>query len=350
MGKYWIRNRGRTEGPFDEEKIQGLMRRGRFNRHYQVSEDKKSWYPASDFPELLATGRPGRGGASGGDSGPSSPFDDDLDADAPPVRRKPAKSTPVRKSRSPFEDDDDELDDEPRSRAARDDDDDWDDDEDEDWEDDDAEGLIPRLAASIEAQWKPIVVLLLMAIGGLGWYLFGRENWEQDRADLEVLMEVHSSVQMAHAQGKSTNDWERLSEDTETELADMVSRLNDTASARDHVKQELLFIARDDIPRMFKELPQGKLEASDRIVSRFNLLDGMISSKSRQNSETIILTPPPAAVAPPGSAASPEAEAATGDEASESPGNNGEQNSTQQNSASSPEAATNEPSTTIPEN
>ena len=119
MERYWIRNRGRVQGPFTIDRIQGLLRRGRFNRHFHVSEDKKEWLPATEFPELFEGVVSQRGG--GGDDeevfqGGGSPFDDDFDAPPANIDRGGRNQ----RSQSPFDDDDD---------------DDWDED-DEEWEDD----------------------------------------------------------------------------------------------------------------------------------------------------------------------------------------------------------------------
>ena len=68
----------------------------------------------------------------------------------------------------------------------------------------------------------------------------------------------------------------------------MVERLNGTASAMDHVKQELLFIARDDIPKMFRELPQGVNAASQRVQKRLSIVDGLIRNQQRQSAESVL--------------------------------------------------------------
>ncbi len=53
-GRYYIRVRGRRQGPLTVEQLHSLARRGRFGRHYEVSTDGKSWKSAADFPELFA--------------------------------------------------------------------------------------------------------------------------------------------------------------------------------------------------------------------------------------------------------------------------------------------------------
>lgn len=52
--QFYIRIRGRVQGPFDSEKLRGLARRGQFSRLYEVSRDGQTWQPAKDFPELFA--------------------------------------------------------------------------------------------------------------------------------------------------------------------------------------------------------------------------------------------------------------------------------------------------------
>jgi len=51
--QYFMRNRGRVLGPFDVEKLRGLVRRGQLSRMHEVSLDGVSWVRASDFPELF---------------------------------------------------------------------------------------------------------------------------------------------------------------------------------------------------------------------------------------------------------------------------------------------------------
>jgi hypothetical protein len=51
---YYIRVRGRVQGPFDDDKLRELIRRGQFSRMHEVSTDGQSWSSAKDFPELFA--------------------------------------------------------------------------------------------------------------------------------------------------------------------------------------------------------------------------------------------------------------------------------------------------------
>ncbi|MEZ6125567.1 MAG: DUF4339 domain-containing protein [Planctomycetaceae bacterium] len=302
MGRYWIRNRGRVQGPFNEERIQGLLRRGRFNRHYHVSEDGKNWYPAGDFPELFE----GAGGPIPADNddtpfrGGGSPFDDD---DEPP-RPRSRKSEPARsgRRRPQDEDPDDDFNDD-EDDDADDDDDGWD--EDDDWGDSDS-GAVGRLLSWVEANVKPLAAVLLVVLAVLGWLTFFRESFAQDLADLNVLIEVKGRISKAHSIGMNVDDWMKMSDSTLAELEPMVTRLNKTASVRDHIKQELLWSARDEIPKMLDQLPKGNTDAEERIGLRFNRINDMITQKIRQHDGSILTLPPRAAT----SAESPESQPA----------------------------------------
>ena len=50
---FFIRLRGRVEGPFTAEKLRELATRGRFARHYEVSPDGLNWSLASGYPGLF---------------------------------------------------------------------------------------------------------------------------------------------------------------------------------------------------------------------------------------------------------------------------------------------------------
>lgn len=280
MGQYWIRSRGRVQGPFTQDRIQGLLRRGRFSRHFHVSENKKSWFPAGDFPELFAgVGRQEADDDETPFNGGASPFDDD---DMPPVRvGKGSKKA----SRARADDDED-------VEEEDDDEEEWEDDE--EWDDEDS-GVLGGLLDWVEAKAKVLAVLLVVVLGGLGWFVFGRESFTQDKADLEVLMEVKSRVTTAHELGVNPNEWVSMGDATTAELSSMVERLNDQASSMDHVKQELLWAARDDIPKIFKELPRGEKDAEQRIMGRFSRIEEMINAQVRQHAGSVITlqTPPP---------------------------------------------------------
>jgi hypothetical protein len=51
--QFFIRSRGRVEGPFSTDKLRELAARGRFARHFEVSSDGKNWSLASTFPDLF---------------------------------------------------------------------------------------------------------------------------------------------------------------------------------------------------------------------------------------------------------------------------------------------------------
>jgi hypothetical protein len=53
----YIRVRGRVLGPYDQEKLQSLARRGQLSRMHELSVDGASWVRASNYPELF-TGSP----------------------------------------------------------------------------------------------------------------------------------------------------------------------------------------------------------------------------------------------------------------------------------------------------
>ena len=280
MSTYWIRNRGRVQGPFTLDRIHGLLRRGRFSRHFHVSLDKKEWLPAEEFPELFGSKR--RRGHDDDDDyedtpfrGGGSPFDDD-DEDEPPRRRKQKP-----KQRAAVLDDDDYEDED------EDDEDDWDDDE---WDDED-EGLLDRLVGMVEANVKLIGGILVAVLGVLCWFVFFGESFAQDQADMDTLMEVNGRITTANATGLAPNDWLSLQEQIEGELASMVDRLESTATSQDHIKQELLFIARDDLATRFKELPNGIDEATKRIIQRFARIDEMIKTQTRQHAGSILTLP-----------------------------------------------------------
>jgi Domain of unknown function (DUF4190)/GYF domain 2 len=51
---YWIKNRGRTNGPFPIETLKQMAARGQFSTAFQISEDGNSWERADSIPELFA--------------------------------------------------------------------------------------------------------------------------------------------------------------------------------------------------------------------------------------------------------------------------------------------------------
>lgn len=53
MTTLYVRIKGRVQGPFTIEKLQGLARRGQLGRIHQVSEDGETWRKASEYPDLF---------------------------------------------------------------------------------------------------------------------------------------------------------------------------------------------------------------------------------------------------------------------------------------------------------
>jgi hypothetical protein len=52
--QFYVRIRGREQGPYDKEKLRSLVRRGQLSRMHEVSTNKVAWRQAADFPELFA--------------------------------------------------------------------------------------------------------------------------------------------------------------------------------------------------------------------------------------------------------------------------------------------------------
>jgi hypothetical protein len=53
--QFYVRIRGRVQGPYDTSKLQSLVRRGQLSRMHEVSNDGSLWRPAAEFPELFTT-------------------------------------------------------------------------------------------------------------------------------------------------------------------------------------------------------------------------------------------------------------------------------------------------------
>lgn len=51
--QYYIRIRGRVQGPFDDEKLRSLAQRGQFSRIHEISEDGVHWRSAREQPSLF---------------------------------------------------------------------------------------------------------------------------------------------------------------------------------------------------------------------------------------------------------------------------------------------------------
>ena len=50
----YLRVRGRVLGPYDQDKLQSLVRRGQLSRMHEVSTDGTHWVRASTYAELFA--------------------------------------------------------------------------------------------------------------------------------------------------------------------------------------------------------------------------------------------------------------------------------------------------------
>src|SRR5229473_3028418 len=49
----YVRVRGKVTGPFGLQQLKSLRDRGQFRRFHEVSEDRRSWAPASSIQELF---------------------------------------------------------------------------------------------------------------------------------------------------------------------------------------------------------------------------------------------------------------------------------------------------------
>lgn len=52
---FYVRIRGRVQGPYEVDKLRSLVRRGQLSRMHEVSNDKVVWKQAADFPELFSS-------------------------------------------------------------------------------------------------------------------------------------------------------------------------------------------------------------------------------------------------------------------------------------------------------
>jgi len=53
--QFYVRIRGRVQGPFNEEKLRVLAKRGQLGRMHEVSTDGHDWKSASEFADLFVT-------------------------------------------------------------------------------------------------------------------------------------------------------------------------------------------------------------------------------------------------------------------------------------------------------
>lgn len=51
---YYVRVRGRVQGPFQVDQLRALIQKGQLSRIHELSQDQHSWAKVADFPELFA--------------------------------------------------------------------------------------------------------------------------------------------------------------------------------------------------------------------------------------------------------------------------------------------------------
>lgn len=263
MSKYWIRHRGNVSGPFPNYKIKSLARRGRFNRHYLVSTDGKTWQSAEEFPEFFDS-RWQDDDAAYDESDEVGVDDDD---ELPP---KELEWQTIRNQESIFGDDEDieELEEVRSFRFGS------------------LLAVLPRLNAE---RFKGLLFVCLGVWLVAIWSARFRQSWSQDVADCDQLESLIREISIVEAAHPAPEVWERIGRETELALSDMVERLEESASARDHVKQELLFISRDECRMAFLELPNGVTYAKDRMSARLARVNEMIVHKWRYHPASVIM-------------------------------------------------------------
>jgi hypothetical protein len=82
--QFYVRIRGRVQGPYDTAKLQSLVRRGQLSRMHEVSTDRSLWRQAADFPELFATPTVAQGAARTYQQGGTHDGELELEAPASP--------------------------------------------------------------------------------------------------------------------------------------------------------------------------------------------------------------------------------------------------------------------------
>ena len=265
---YWIRSRGRVQGPFTAAKLHALKRRGRFNRHFEVSDDRSAWYPATDFPELFPSiEEPASSSRAHGSDGEPSIFDEELPAAAPArTRRSATGEADVFDQHAPGPGDADH---------------DVDDDDEYPDEDEDSAPWLASVSATINDHPVAAVAFAAACAVGIAWYFFAGEGWGPDQAAYEALLNVRNEIEARHANQPSVRDWAHFGREVTQRLAPDIDRLEESASSRDHLKQELLFAARDDIPALLNELPRDRDSARKRLQERLNRIRDMLVAKRR---------------------------------------------------------------------
>lgn len=70
QSRYYVRMRGRVQGPFDPARIRSLRARGQLSRAFEVSEDGLTWLASTEVPALQERRRGEREAARGAGGGP----------------------------------------------------------------------------------------------------------------------------------------------------------------------------------------------------------------------------------------------------------------------------------------
>lgn len=91
---YYVRIRGSVVGPFRPEQVRQLVERGKVSRLHELSTDRETWRPLSDFPELAVAPAASAGAT------PSAPPDGDTAA----AGQQSGQPPPVTKQQWYYED------------------------------------------------------------------------------------------------------------------------------------------------------------------------------------------------------------------------------------------------------
>ncbi|MEZ6129052.1 MAG: hypothetical protein R3C59_10235 [Planctomycetaceae bacterium] len=268
MANLWIRNRGRIDGPFTLDRVEGLLRRGRIGRHCHISLNKSDWQSADEF---LRNHQKDRGDVGDFEE---NDFSVELPDDFAPTALDSQFGSSVFDV-DEGEEDGDSSDDWPARPR-----------------------ILIRHFLSLRKHAASLLAMILTASLLMAAWRYFRETWGQDSADLAVLTQVVQRISVGHSVGATGDVWLQLEADAERDAAPIISRLSHKASAQDHVKQELLFAARDDIPLMIEQLPKDNHDASRRVMLRFERVREMIASKKRQHMASILAALPELPKAP----------------------------------------------------
>jgi hypothetical protein len=99
---------------------------------------------------------------------------------------------------------------------------------------------------------------------------FWPQPYERERRYLQTLQAVSGEVQELRAKSASDADWRHLAERTRVALAPIVSDLKKSASASEPVRQQLLWAARDLIPRTLGPRTKERDEQERRLKEYLN--------------------------------------------------------------------------------